>query len=104
MRPLYDIATRAQVLCIKISGAINADIKAPMGNEYRKGLLDVPRRAGPLEHYVPQNDWDDMSDKDKENLQLEVKVKAKPRKRALKKAVKSAARAALAAVFAIQEA
>lgn len=64
----------------------------------------MPRRAGPLEHYIPQNDWDDMLDKDMENPWPELKVKAKPRKRALKKAVKSAASAALATVFAIQEA
>ena len=101
MRTLYDIATRAHVLCMKISGAINADIKAVTGNEYSEGLSDAPQCAGPLEHYIPQSDWEDILHKDEENLQLKPKVKAKPRKRAPKKAVKSAAGAALAAVFAI---
>ena len=101
MRTLYNITARAQVLYIKISRAINTNIKAVTGNEYYKGLLDVPRRAQPLEHYILQNNWEDILDKDTENPQLKLKVKAKLRKRALKKAVKSAAGAALTTVFAI---
>ena len=101
MRTLYDIATKTHVFCIKISGAINANIKAVIGNKYSKGLLDALQCIGPLEHYIPQSNQEDILYKNEGNLQLKLKVKAKPRKRALKKAVKSAAGAALAAVFAI---
>ena len=87
----------------RIPQHIKEIIRLKGGNEYREGLLDIPRRVGPLEYYVPQNNWEDILDKDKENLQLKPKVKAKL-KRALKKAVKSAAGAAPAAVFAMQEA
>jgi len=45
MRTLYNITTRAQVLCMKISRAINANIKAAMGiSETRiKNLVKIAR-------------------------------------------------------------
>jgi hypothetical protein len=48
MRTLYNIATRAQVLCIKISGATNTDIKAVTGmSETRiKSLVKIARERG----------------------------------------------------------
>ena len=36
-------------------------IRLNRGNEYREGALDKPRRVGPLEHYIPQHDWEDIS-------------------------------------------
>jgi hypothetical protein len=48
MRTSYNIATRAQALCIKISGAINTDIKAVTGiSETRiKNLVKIARKRG----------------------------------------------------------
>ena len=45
MRTLYDIAIRAQVLCMKISGATNADIKAATGMSETciKNLVKIAR-------------------------------------------------------------
>ena len=48
MRTSYNIATRAQVLYMKISGATNADIKAAIGiSETRiKNLIKIARERG----------------------------------------------------------
>jgi hypothetical protein len=36
-------------------------IRLDGGNEYCKGVLDKLRRIGPLEYYVLQYNWEDIS-------------------------------------------
>jgi hypothetical protein len=69
---------RIQQWIKRIPCYIKEIIKLNGGNEYREGLLDKTRPIEPLEHHVPQYDWEDISDINEgkeDNNELQPKLK-----------------------------